>query len=170
MILFNQAYATNFSWLQCPLKFKPKFIQQTSQITNIAKTSQFQCSQNPSQNSSNKHHKLPTLPKLHNFYAPIIQAKNHPTTSQITNIAEIPQATNIVHITPWPKDTTFQKCSKANITTWSIIQCPKFQQDHTTQWQCLNIKFSIPNLKFSTPRPNFHIPNFQSQIFKPQIF
>ena len=34
-------------------KFKPKFIQQTSYITNIAKTSQFQSSQNSNQNSSN---------------------------------------------------------------------------------------------------------------------
>ena len=35
------------------------------------------------------------------------------------------------------------KCSKAKTTTWSIIQCPKFQQEHTTKWQCPDIKFSM---------------------------
>ena len=64
MILFNQAYTTNFS--------------------------QFQSSQNSSQSSSNKHHKLPTLAKLHSFKAPKIETKIRPTTSQITNIAKIP--------------------------------------------------------------------------------
>ena len=58
-------YTTNSSQFWCPPKFKPKFIQQTSQITNIAKI-------------------------LHNFNAPEIQDKTHPTTSQITNIAKIP--------------------------------------------------------------------------------
>ena len=46
-------------------KFKPKLIQQTVQITNIAKI-------------------------IHNLNAHKIQAKTHPTTSQITNIAKIP--------------------------------------------------------------------------------
>ena len=41
------------------------------------------------------------------------------------------------------KNTTLPKCSKAKITTWSIIQCPKFQQDHTIKWQCLTIKLSM---------------------------
>ena len=54
-----------FFTISMPPKFKPKFIQQTSQITNIAKI-------------------------LHNFNARKIQAKTHPTTSQITNIAKIP--------------------------------------------------------------------------------
>ena len=71
------------------------------------------------------------------------KAKIHPTTSQITNIVKIPWATNIVQITQWLKNTTLQKCSKAKITTWSIIQCLKFQQDHITKWQCLNIKISM---------------------------
>ena len=41
------------------------------------------------------------------------------------------------------KNTTLPKCSKAKITTWSIIQCPKFQQAHTIKWQCLTIKLSM---------------------------
>ena len=90
MIFVQPSLHNKFFMTSIPPKFKPKFIQQTSQITNIAKTSQFQCSQiqakvHPTnitnyQHCQNfmtsmipkskpkliqQHHKLPTLPKFH---------------------------------------------------------------------------------------------------------
>ena len=82
----------------------------------------------------------PTQKKFHNFNAPKIQAKIHSITSHIANITKIPWATNIV------QDCTMsiQNVPRAKIITWSIIQCPKFQKEHTTtKWQCLNIKLSM---------------------------
>ena len=67
-----------------------------------------------------QYHKLPTLSKF-----------NEPPT--------LPK----LHHNPKQIDTTLQKCSKAKITTWSIIHYPKFQLVHTTKWQCLTIKLSM---------------------------
>ena len=79
------------------------------------------CPKNLSQNSSNNITNYLHYPK---FYKPPTLSKLH-------------------HDKKKKKNTTLQKCSKTNITTWSIIQCPKFQQDHTTKWQCLTIKLSM---------------------------
>ena len=81
------------------------------------------CPKNPSQNSSNNITNYLHYPK---FYKP-------PTLSKLHHDQKKKKR----------KNTTLQKCSKTNITTWSIIQCPKFQQDHTTKWQCLTIKLSM---------------------------
>ena len=64
-----------------------------------------------------------------------------------------------------PKNYNNKKCPKAKITTWPTLQCPKFQQEQTTtQWQCLNIKLSIPNVKFSISSFKFLIPNLKFSI------
>ena len=92
------------------------------------KFSKFQCPQNPSQNSFNN---MTNYQHWQNSWA-----------------------TNIVQVTPWTKNTTIQKCSKAKITTWSTMQCLKFQQDHTTtQWQCPNIKSSMEHENNIPPPP-----------------
>ena len=93
------------------------------------------CPQNPSQNSSNN----------------------------ITNYQHYQNFISYQHCpnyTMTKKNTTLQKCSKANITTWSIIQCPKFQQDHTTKWQCLTIKLSMKQETtfFQTKKPKKNSP------------
>ena len=59
-----------------------------------------------------QHHNLPTLSK---FHKPLTLSKLHHDKKQKKQKK---------------KNTTIQKCSKANITIWSIIQCPKLQQSH----------------------------------------
>ena len=113
----------------------------------------------------------PIQQNFHNFNAP----KIHSTTSQIANIAKIHDSPTLFKLHHAQKIQQFKKCPKAKIKMWPTMQCPKFQQEHTTtKWQCLNIKLSIPNVKFSISSfkfsiPNFQIPNFQFQIFKFQI-
>ena len=79
--------------------------------------SQCPCPQNPSQNSSNN----------------------------ITNYQHCQNSISHQHCPNYAmtKKTTLPKCSKAKITTWSIIQCLKFQQYQTIKWQCLTIKLSM---------------------------
>ena len=77
------------------------------------------CPQNPSQNSPNN---------ITN-YQHYQNSMSHQHCPNYTIINQI--------------NTTLQKCSKAKITTWSIIKCPKFQLEHTTKWQCLTIKLSM---------------------------
>ena len=86
-----------------------------------------------------QHHKLSTLPKFHK--PPTLSKLHH---GQKYNTSKMVQS---------------QDYKMTN------LQCPKFQQEYTTtQWQCLNIKLSIPNLKFSIPSFKFSIPNFKFSI------
>ena len=111
------------------------------------------------------HSTKPTQQIFHNFNAPKIQHHILPI---------LPKFMTHQHCSSYtmPKKYNKKKCPKAKITTWLTLQCLKFQQEHTTtQWQCLNIKFSIPSFKLSIPKFKFSILSFKFQIpnFKFQI-
>ena len=111
------------------------------------------------------HSTKPTQQIFHNFNAPKIQHHILPI---------LPKFMTHQHCSSYtmPKKYNKKKCPKAKVTTWLTLQCLKFQQEHTTtQWQCLNIKFSIPSFKLSIPKFKFSILSFKFQIpnFKFQI-
>ena len=85
-------------------------------------------------NFSHIHHEhlhISLIQNFHNANTPKIQTKIHPTISQITYIVKISKVTNILQIAPWKKNTS-RMLQSQHFQTWSIIQCPKFQNNQMT--------------------------------------
>ena len=83
---------------------------------------------------------------FHNFIVPKNSSQNSFNNTTCYIHCQIPWVTNIVQVTPCQKTQQFKNIPKAKITTWSTMQCPKFQQEQTiAKWQCLNTKLSMKN-------------------------
>ena len=91
----------------------------------------------------------------------------------------LPKFTTHQHCPSYTMDktnTTIQKCPKAKITTWSIMQMPQIStraHNNTmtmSQHQTLNSKFQIFNPKFQTPNSKSRTSNSKFQTSKIKSF
>ena len=153
----NYQHCQNFTISMLP-KSKPKLIQQTSQITNIAKTSQFLCPNNPSKKSSNN---ITNYQHCRNSISH--QHCPHYTMTKRYNISKMLQSQHYNMI-----NHTMPQIPTRSHNTMTMSQ----HQIFNSKSQILNSTSKFSHPKFPIPNfqtPNFLGPNFPFQIFKFQI-
>ena len=114
-------------------------------------------------NTSNKHHKLPTLPKFHDFNAPKIQDNS---SNNITNYQCCQNSISYQHCP------NYTMTKRYNIT--KMLQSQDYNVINHTMPQISTRAHNNPITisQHQTPNSKFSIPHFQCPIFKskPSIF
>ena len=135
-------------------------------------------------NTSNKHHKLPTLPKFHDFNAPKIQDNS---SNNITNYQCCQNSISYQHcpnytMTKRYNITKMLQSQDYNVINHTMPQISTRAHNNPitiSQHQTPNSKFSnsknpkFSNFKLQIPNAKFQVSNFQNlkfQNFKFQIF